>query len=191
MKPALFFICITINSALSAQIISDFTLQNVSDESTISLSSYSDSKGVVVIFTSNNCPYSKLYENRILELYRAYSGSGLSFILINSNSPQISPEDQMPKMKSKATKKSYPFPYLADKDQKVSKAFSARKNPEAFLLKPNGSQYHIVYRGSIDDNPQNDRDVQNAYLVNAIERLLQNKPIQMDNSRPVGCMIKS
>jgi len=113
MKNLLLLISISISTAIHAQIISDFTLPNVSDGSIISLSGFRDAKGIVVIFTSNNCPYAKLYEDRILNLYKLYSESGLKVILINSNSPLISPEDKILEMKSKAVAKKFPFPYLA------------------------------------------------------------------------------
>ncbi len=182
---------IILNLRLGAQTISDFSLTNAVDESIVSLSSFNGAKGIALIFTSNNCPYAKLYEDRILDLYRKYVDSGLKILLINSNNPESSPEDELSKMKTKAMSKGYPFPYLADKSQEISKLLGARKNPEVFLLKPAGSQYKVVYKGSIDDNPQNADDVTDSYLKEAIELLIRNKPVPKINNRPVGCMIKT
>lgn len=179
------------NLKLCGQIISDFSLTNAIDESSVSLSSYRNAKGIAVIFTSNNCPYAELYEDRILNLYAKYASAGIKVLLINSNNPALSPADKKPRMKDKAASKAYPFPYLIDNDQQVSKQLGATKNPEVFLLKPTGSEYEVVYKGSIDDNPQNVNDVRDAYLQEAIEMLIKNRPVPKINSRPIGCMIKT
>ncbi len=191
MKRAFFIIAFISCNLLYGQTIQDFSLVNVIDESKVSLSSFSDARGVVVIFTSNNCPYAKLYEKRIQALHKDYSGKGLELLLINPNNPKSSPGDDQTKMRARATANNYSFPYLADKDQSVSKVFGARKTPEVFLLKPTPSGYNVVYKGSFDDNPQNDADVNDPYLIRAVEGLLNNQPITTNSSRPVGCVIKS
>ena len=48
--------------------VSDFKLKNV-DGKTISLSDYKDSKGIILIFDFNTCPYSKAYNDRIISLH--------------------------------------------------------------------------------------------------------------------------
>ena len=47
--------------------VDDFTLKNI-DGTMISLSSYTKNDGIVIVFTCNHCPYSKLYEDRIIAL---------------------------------------------------------------------------------------------------------------------------
>lgn len=170
--------------------VENFTLVNTVDNSKVSLNSFSNKKGVVVIFTSDFCPYSKLYEERIDELAKEFSDKGIQFILINPNNPLVSQDDSVEKMAKNAKEKGYRFPYLADKDQKVADAFGATKTPEVYLLRPSGSNFKIVYSGAIDDNPQVASDVAQAYLHDAISNLLSGKPIQRNHQRPTGCMIK-
>lgn len=170
--------------------VENFTLVNTVDNSKVSLNSFSNKKGVVVIFTSDFCPYSKLYEERIDELAKEFSDKGIQFILINPNNPLVSQDDSVEKMAKNAKEKGYRFPYLADKDQKVADAFGATKTPEVYLLRPSGSNFKIVYSGAIDDNPQVVSDVAQAYLHGAISNLLSGKPIQRNHQRPTGCMIK-
>ena len=154
-------------------------------------SNFNSSRAVAIIFTSNTCPYAKLYEQRLLNLHSKYSDSGLVILLINPNSPLTSPDDEKPKMKDHAIKMKYPFPYLIDSDQKISRLFGAKKTPEAFLLKPSGGVFTIVYKGSIDDNPQNPADVRDSYLNSAIEMAIKDEKVTSLESRPVGCMIKT
>ena len=45
--------------------VADFTLQGANNQ-TVSLSNFGSAKTVVLVFTNNQCPYAKLYENRLL-----------------------------------------------------------------------------------------------------------------------------
>ena len=170
--------------------VTDFTLLNTVNNQQVSLSDFSGAKGVVVIFTSNYCPYSKLYEERVVEMANNYSSRGISFILINPNNPISAKDDSVEEMAKKARESGYGFPYLADKGQQVQDMFGASKTPEAFLLKPANGGFNVIYSGAIDDNPQVADDVSDNYLKNAIDALLNNKNPIVKNMRPTGCMIK-
>ncbi len=170
--------------------IQDFTLKNATDGKQFSLSNYHNSTGVVVIFTSNYCPYSKLYEDRIIDLADKYRKTGVNFILINPNNPAKSSVEGVRKMAEKAHSKSFDFPYLSDSDQKVADMFGAEKTPEAFLLIKDDHTFKIVYKGAIDDNPQIPSDVSEHYLQDAIEKILNGKSLAFNTKRPTGCMIK-
>lgn len=194
IKSAIFYILLWISifsvKAQGNAKVKDFTLLNTVDNQQVSLSDFSDKKGVVVIFTSNYCPYSKLYEDRIEGLASEYSNKGIQFLLINPNNPQSSKDDSIEEMAKKARERGYKFPYLADKEQKVAKMFGASKTPEAFVLKSSSNQFNIIYRGKIDNNPQVASDVSSFYLKDAIEAILNNKEVATTSERPTGCMIK-
>ena len=170
--------------------VKDFRLINATNNSEISLSDYGNKKAVAVIFTSNYCPYSKLYEERILNLHKRFAGQGLQVLLINPNDPAKSQNDSIEKMAQKARDKKYPFPYLADKNQQVTKQFGATKTPEVFLLAKKGNTFQVVYSGAIDDNPQVPQDVTDAYVSNAITAVLGGKTVRKAKTRPTGCVIK-
>ena len=78
---------------LSAQPISvgsvapDFSLKNI-DGSTISLSDYSNEKGVMVIFSCNPCPYVIAYEDRIIDLENASENVQEAFHVLRSFTPR-------------------------------------------------------------------------------------------------------
>lgn len=65
-------------------IVEEFRLKNV-DGKMIGLSDYSNVKGVIVIFDCNTCPYSKSYNDRIIELHETYAPKGFPVLTINSN----------------------------------------------------------------------------------------------------------
>lgn len=176
--------------AQNGKSISNFSLLNTVDNNQISLSNFQNKKGIVIIFTSNFCPYSKLYEDRIEALANEFSAKGVQFILINPNNPSASKDDSIEAMAKKAKEKGFRFPYLADKDQTVANSLGATKTPEVFLLKPTSNSFSIVYSGAIDDNPQVPGDVSKEFLKDAINSLLGGKTIAIASEKPTGCMIK-
>ncbi len=173
-----------------AQNITGFKLRNAVDNKEISLMDFADAKAVVVVFTSNYCPYSKLYEDRIAEFHRQYAERGVNIILINPNDPTKSANDSMERMAKKAIDNNFKYPYLADDNQKVTKLFGARKTPEVFILKKSGTQFKTVYQGAIDDNPQVPQDVSHHYVAEALDEILSGKLVTTKTTRATGCIIK-
>ncbi|HNP06142.1 MAG TPA: redoxin family protein [Cyclobacteriaceae bacterium] len=186
MKIFVFGILFLMSSSGFAQTVQDFTLVNIADGKNVSLNGFTNCQGIAIIFTSNECPYDQQYRQRIKELNDKHKGI-IQFLLINSHTE--------PKENAKAMAQKYPswglaIPYLADKDQIAMDCMGAKKSPEAFLLKKNGQNYTIVYRGSIDDNPLVTTDVNKAYLNMAIEQMLANKRIEIPENRAAGCTIR-
>lgn len=163
----------------------DFALPNTTGQIT-SLRDFANSKAVVVIFTSGHCTYADKYQLRIRELYNAFANKGVVFLAINSNNAALAQDDNMAVMR---TGSPYPFPYLKDENQAVARQFNATKNPEVFLLQPQGAAFSIIYQGKIDDNPLDATQVRDSYLQNALSALLLGnaKPA---STTPTGCNIR-
>ncbi len=171
--------------------IVDFTLPDVVSGDTFSLSDLDHSKAIVVVFTSNYCPYAKLYNDRINHLVEQYRGKGISFVLVNSNNPSKSNADNPDAMAKKVAELGIKTPYLSDSNQKIADMFGAQKTPEVFLLTHTGTnKYKIAYKGAIDDNPQVASDVSHYFLQEAIESLLKGNRPPKEYVHPIGCMIK-
>lgn len=166
--------------------VKDFTLTDVRNGKSVNLSQFSDKQAIVVIFTSNVCPYAVYYEGRITQLVADYKARGIQFLLINSHGEDKESNDEMA---NKVSTWGLEVPYLADKDQTVKNAFGARKSPEVFLLKNNSGKFSIFYKGAIDNNPQVASDVKEQYLKQNIEALL-NGQSPTAGGRPTGCIIK-
>lgn len=185
MRNLIFILALT-SSASFAQTIQNFTLTNAVDGKEVSLESYSASPGVVIIFTSNSCPYDGYYLNRIRTLANQYN-SKIPVLLVNSGTEATESVDQM---KNYADQCKLPVPYLADKNQKLLSSLNPRKSPEGFLLQKSGANFKVVYRGAIDDNAQSEKEVKVSYLKDAITKLLAGQKIEVADVRPVGCSIK-
>ncbi|MFP4096434.1 MAG: redoxin domain-containing protein [Cyclobacteriaceae bacterium] len=177
-------------SAVTPKQVQDFTLTNAVNGNAFSLSDYADAKAIVILFNSNYCPYSKLYDQRISSLLDTYRPKGVKFVFINPNNPRLSPADRQEELAKKIRDMRWDAPYLVDSEQKVASMFDVNKTPEAFVLQKRGSQYEILYRGAIDDNPQVASDVSHRYLQNALDAILSNKPVLVSHTHPTGCMIK-
>lgn len=185
MKTNILLFLITISLGLKAQTpVQNFTLTNVVDGKMVSLDQYSSSSGVVVLFTSNECPFDNYYKDRIKEMISTYAGK-VQFLLVNS---YIEPEESVEKMHIHYSDLN--VAYLADKDQLAMNALGAKKSPEVFLLKNSSGKFMTAYSGAIDDNPQVSKDVNQKFLKDAIDKMLGGQKIEVSNNRAVGCSMR-
>jgi peroxiredoxin len=145
-----------------------------------------ESKATVVIFTCNTCPYSQAYEPVLLEMVQQLGKQPVSFVLINSNSPEVQPGDSFKAMVERAKEKKYPFDYLQDETQDVATAYGAQRTPHVFLLDADGV---LRYRGRIDDNVKRE-EVKSHDLSAAIQALLAGEEVTEPATKAFGCTIK-
>jgi peroxiredoxin len=166
--------------------VSDFKLKNF-DGKMIALSNYKDSKGVILIFDCNTCPYSKAYNDRIIALHNTYATKGFPVVTINSND---GPGDRFQDMVARAKSKNYEFPYLLDETQSVARAFGATNTPHVFLLRREADDFVVAYIGAIDNNSRNGSQADKKYVEEAVNALLAGKPVPTEKTKAVGCGIK-
>lgn len=145
------------------------------------------SNATLILFLCNHCPYVHKYAARIRRMVSDYSHLGLQIWAINANDVARQPADSFEQMPAMADLIGLPAGYLHDAKQEVARLFSAERTPEAFLFNSTG---HLVYRGAIDDNTEQAREVEQHYLRDAIEAVLTNQQIQNHYIPPVGCTIK-
>jgi peroxiredoxin len=152
------------------------------DGKTHSLSDLKDKKLVVVVFTCNSCPYATDYEDRIIEFAKKHA-SDVGVVAINVNNV---PEDKPEKMRERAEKKKFPYPYLHDQTQKIAHDFGAVGTPEFFVLSP---ERKIVYMGAMDDD-SDAKKVKVNYLDAAITAALAGKEPEKKETFFRGCRIR-
>ena len=169
--------------------VAGFRLKNING-SMVSLTDYANLKGIVVVFTSNHCPFAKAYEDRIIALNNKFSSQGFPVIAINPSDPGTHPDDSFDKMKERALAKNYSYPYLVDDSQQVAKAFGVSRMPQVFVIQKSGAKFIVRYIGMIDDNPQDAGGVTKLYVEEAVSNLLGGKPVVTTVTKPVGCAIK-
>lgn len=167
----------------------DFSLRNI-DGTMVTMGDFEDVNGIIVIFTCNHCPYSVLYEDRIIELDKKYKEKGFPVVAINPNDPVKQPEDSYENMIIRADEKGFTFPYLWDNGQRITKVYGASRTPHVFLLEKIDSDYFVRYIGAIDDNSKSPVDVEEKFVENAIDALLTGEKPDPDFTKAIGCTIK-
>ncbi|MBL7827991.1 MAG: thioredoxin family protein [Saprospiraceae bacterium] len=164
----------------------DFNLKNV-DGKMVSLAAMGNTKGYIVVFTCNHCPYAQAYEARVIELHKKFAPLGYPVVAINSNDKDRAPDDSYELMVERAKENGYPFPYLYDDTQSVAKAFGALRTPHVFVL---DQQKVVRYIGAIDDNAEDPAGAKVKYVENAVNALNTGQEIAVKETRAIGCGIK-
>jgi hypothetical protein len=157
------------------------------DGKVYTIASVARDKGTLVVFTCNSCPWAQAWEERIVELGNTWSKQGVGVIAINSNDPEVKPEDGLAGMKERAKERDMAFPYVVDATSDVARAFGATRTPEAFLFDAGG---RLVYHGTIDDNAREPDKVKAHYLEDAIQAMTHKKKIELTETKAFGCTIK-
>ncbi len=173
----------------------DFSLPGV-DGKTHKASEYAGSKVLAIVFESNHCPVSQLYEGRIEKLYADYRSKGVTLVAINPNNAKAvrldelgytDVTDSLPEMKLRARLRGIDWPYLYDGDnQEVSSKFGAVATPHIFVF---DDQRKLRYQGRIDDNQREDM-AKSQDARNAIDALLAGRPVPVAETKAFGCTTK-
>lgn len=172
----------------SEKTIVDFKLKNV-DGKIVSLESYPNTKGFIIVFICNHCPFAKLYPERMNELNAKYQSLGVPLIAISSTDTSVYENDGYDKMIAKASSEHFNFPYLYDAEQTVAKSFKAMRTPHAFVIWKENGNWVVKYNGAIDDNGAEPQNVKHHYIVEAIDSLLLGKSVEITSTRSIGCQI--
>jgi peroxiredoxin len=167
----------------------DFQLKSTKGDKQ-SLASYEKSKGLILIFTCNHCPYSVAYEDRIIALHNTFVKQGYPVLAINPNDPAREPEDSYDNMIKRAKDKKFPFSYLFDETQATARAYGATRTPHVFILQRDGKNWTVRYIGAIDDNSEDANAATQRYVEAAVNALLQNQTISTTTTKAIGCTIK-
>ncbi|MCH9634119.1 MAG: hypothetical protein S4CHLAM7_08620 [Chlamydiae bacterium] len=164
----------------------DFSLK-ATNEKNYSLNDFKEAKGLVIFFTCNHCPYVIGSNENTRELADEFKNQNIAFLAINSNSPNTYPEDSYDHMKTIMEKHHYPWVYLHDKDQITALKYGALKTPHFFLF---NEKRELIYTGRAVDHPRDASLAKKHELKDAVVSLIQNKPIKLAITNPIGCNIK-
>ena len=173
----------------------DFSLPGI-DGRTHTLSEYSGSKVLVIVFTCNHCPTAQLYEPRIKKLADDYRGKDVNLIAIQPNNPDAirldelgytDVSDSLDEMKIRAAYRHFNFPYLYDGDtQTTARAYGPKATPHVFIF---DRERKLRYEGRVD-NSQRESLVKTQDARNAIDELLADKAVAVAHTGVFGCSTK-
>lgn len=186
---ALFLFSFTPAGYKTGEEVKDFALKNV-DGKMVSMRNYKDAKGFIIVFTCNHCPFAKAYESRIMDLDKKYASKGYPVIAINPNDPEKAPDDSFDNMVTRAKEKSYSFPYVLDATQDVAREFGATRTPHVYIVEKKNGKNILQYIGAIDNNSDEPEKVTQRFVEDAVNALLEGKPVPTSETKAIGCTIK-
>lgn len=170
----------------------EFKLINLENESR-TLADYKKSKGTLVIFSCNTCPFvigssnfagwEKDY-NAIADRANACE---VGSVLVNSNEAKRDVGDNLKDMIIRADNKGYDMSYVLDEKHKLADEFGAKTTPHVFLF---DAQDILVYEGQIDNSYDPKAQKVIPYLELALKSLENGTKIKIQKTDAVGCSIK-
>lgn len=173
----------------------DFSLP-ATDGKTYTLRDFASSKVLVIIFTCNHCPTAQAYEQRMKDLVTDYKSKGVAVVAISPNDPlavtlgemgYTDLGDSFEEMKIRARDQQFNFPYLYDGEtSEVSKKYGPQATPHVFIF---DQERKLRYTGRIDDG-EKPGTAKTHDTRNAIEALLEGKPVPVEKTKTFGCSIK-
>lgn len=152
-----------------------------------SLAQHFNKKGLVLVFTSNTCPFVVAWEDRyeiVEEMCKKYD---FDMLYINSNHNKRGDDDSFLAMQTHAKLMTYSFPYLLDEKSQLANALGAKTTPHIFMF---SNTMELVYEGAIDDNYSSAKKVDQFYLKDAIVSFSEGNKISVPKTKAVGCSIK-
>jgi len=115
------------------------------------------------------------------------SNQGVAFIGINSNSERTYIDDDFDHMVRRMLQNQFPWVYARDGSQDVVKAYGGLKTPHFFVF---DRDRKLVYTGRGVDNPRESSRIEVNDLENALDDLVNARPVAVPVTNPIGCNIK-
>lgn len=166
----------------------DFHLPEVVSGKTISLETFAEKKGLLVIFMCRHCPYVQHVKEELAKIGKDYAETELAIVAISANDVGTHPQDAPEKLKEMAIEMGFTFPFCYDESQETAKEYTAACTPDFFLFDANRE---LVYRGQLDDSrPGNNKPVTGTDLRAALDAVLAGNPISPEQKPSIGCNIK-
>ena len=171
----------------SSFVAKDFKLLGV-DKKYYTLNSIKGSKGTLICFICNHCPYVKAVTKDIVEDCKKLKDIGINSVAICANDAENYPEDSFDNMIEFAKKHHFSFPYLNDETQEIAKTYDAVCTPDFFGYNKN---LELQYRGRLRELkkfiPVKDGE---SDLLTAMRQIAKTGKGPEDQIPSAGCGIK-
>lgn len=144
--------------------------------------------GTLVMFICNHCPYVKAIQSLLVRDTRELLEHGINSVAIMANDTTAFPDDSLENMKAVAAEFGYPFPYLIDATQEVSRAYGAVCTPDFFGY---NKDLELQYRGRLDETtPSNSNPTARRDLFEAMKQIADTGQGPREQVSSMGCSIK-
>jgi peroxiredoxin len=164
----------------------DFNLP-ATDGNYYSLFSFRDSEILVIFFTCNHCPYVLGSDEVTRKTALMFMDKGVTFVGINSNSPNTYQEDDFDHMVKRMEEFKFPWKYLYDSTQDIALSYGALRTPHFYVF---DKDRKLVYTGRGVDSPRDISRITVNDLENALGELTTGNEITVPITNPIGCNVK-
>ena len=144
-----------------------------------------ETSAIVMFVQGNGCPLVRKRLPELARLQKAYAERGVRFCMINAN-----PQDTREEILKEAEEFGIGMPILLDTTQLVAEALKLTRTSEVLLIEPDS--WNLRYRGAISDQLDYEAAKPSAsreHLVEALEALLEGRPIETAATTSPGCLI--
>lgn len=176
--------CKEIPVAIPDARINDYALYDASGDFH-RLSTYNDSKAIVLFIQGNGCPIVRNALSDFHEIVDDYQSEGFTFFMINSNM-----QDNRNTIAKESADFKFEVPVLSDDVQLVADALDITITAEAIILDPTSRE--IIFRGPL--NNRLDYETQKStptetYLRDALDAILANQKPVNKQEMTRGCRV--
>ncbi len=145
------------------------------------------SKGTLIAFICNHCPYVKTIAGRLVHEASELQVHGVATIAICANDTMSHPEDSFDKMRDFARLHGFTFPYLHDATQEVARAYDAVCTPDFFGF---NAKLELQYRGRLDESKTALVPNARRELFEAMKLVAETEQGPREQISSMGCSIK-
>ncbi len=164
----------------------DFDLEAV-DGRRSTLADVRGTKGTLVMFICNHCPYVRAVIDRIVEVVSDLQAHGIGVIAIMPNDTESYPEDSVERMKAFSAEHEFTFPYVIDRTQEVARAYDAACTPDFFGF---NNRDELQYRGRLDASRTSLVPDAKRELWEAMMQISETGKAPEEQIPSMGCSIK-
>ena len=164
----------------------DFNLP-ATDGNKYSLDNFKEDKYLVIFFTCNHCPYVLGSDETTRQTAEKYKDKGVTFVGINSNSPNTYQDDDFDHMVDRMEKYNFPWKYLYDETQETALAYGALRTPHFYVF---DEDRRLVYTGRGVDSPKDVSKMTVNDLDRVLDELTTGNPVSVSITNPIGCNVK-
>ena len=164
----------------------DFELTS-HDKKSYSRDGLAGSKGMLIAFICNHCPYVKAIITNFVSDAKRLQTIGVQTVAIMPNNYITHPADNPERMGEFAAQHNFGFPYLIDETQSVAKAYGAVCTPDFFGF---NSNLELQYRGRLDNLTMGKEGTRIPELFDAMSMIANTGSGPESQIASMGCSIK-
>ena len=142
-------------------------------------------EGLLVVFTSNTCPYSTDWRDRLPQLGDQGDRLKVGLAIVNANERKRKSDDSPEAMAAQAEAHFEGRKYWIDAESRLADLLGAARTPEAFLFDGEGK---LIYHGQIDDHSGPQEKVTHHFLRDAMDAMVNGEEVPATTA-PLGCSI--